>query len=104
MRSIGFGEKASHQLGGTLRALARCKAGGILSTFGLVTPVLLMGVAAAVDYGMFARGQSRLQAQVDAAAIAGAREMQMAQVSVSRVAAVTESLVHSSAPQAIVTT
>jgi Flp pilus assembly protein TadG len=104
MRSTGFCEKVSHQLAGTLRTLARCKAGGILSTFGLVTPVLLMGVAAAVDYGMFARGQSRLQAQVDAAAIAGAREMQMAQVSVSRVAAVTESLVHSSAPQAIVTT
>jgi hypothetical protein len=39
-----------------------CKAGGILGTFGLVTPILLMGVAAAVDYGMFARGQSRLQA------------------------------------------
>jgi Flp pilus assembly protein TadG len=104
MRSIHFGERASHQLGGTLRALARCKAAGVLTTFGLATPVLLMGVAAAVDYGMFERGRSRLQAQVDAAAIAGAREMQMAQVSTSRVAAVTESLVHSSVPQATVTT
>jgi Flp pilus assembly protein TadG len=104
MRSIGFGEMASHQIGRTFLALIRCHAGGILSTFGLVTPVLLMGVAAAVDYGMFARGQSRLQAQVDAAAIAGAREMQMAQVSASRVAAVAESLVHSSAPKATVTT
>src|SRR5512138_758497 len=65
--------------GGTLGALARCDAGGILSTFGLVTPILLMGAAAAVDYGMFERGRSRLQAQVDAAAIAAAREMQMAQ-------------------------
>jgi hypothetical protein len=75
-----------------------------LSTFGLVAPILLMGIAAAVDYGMFERGRSRLQAQVDAAAVAGAREMQMAQVSASRVAAVAEGLVHSSVPQATVTT
>jgi Flp pilus assembly protein TadG len=103
---------ASHQLGRTLlalvrslaRSLTRCKAGGILTTFGLVAPILLMGAAAAVDYGMFERGRSRLQAQVDAAAIAAAREMQMAQANTSRIAAVAESLVHSSAPQATVTT
>src|SRR5262245_15957164 len=102
MRPTGFGEKASHQLADALRALARCNAGGILGTFGVVTPILLMGIAAAVDYGMFARGQSRLQAQVDAAAIAAAREMQLAQANTSRIAAVAETLVHNSAPQATV--
>ena len=104
MRSISFGQMALHQLGRTLLALARCKAGGILTTFGLVTPVLLMGVAAAVDYGTFARGQSRLQAQVDAASIAAAREMQLAQTNTSRIAAVAENFVRSSEPQATVTT
>ena len=104
MRSIGFGEMASHQLGRTLPALARCNAGGVLSTFGLVTPILLMGIAAAVDYGTFERGRSRLQAHVDAAAIAAAREMQLAQANTSRIAAVAESFVHNSAPQAMVTT
>src|SRR5882724_9651868 len=79
--------------GGALRALARCNAGGVLSTFGLVTPVLLMGIAAAVDYGMFERGRSRLQAQVDAAAIAAAREMQLAQTDTARIAAVAENFV-----------
>jgi Flp pilus assembly protein TadG len=74
MHSIGFGENASHQKGGTLGALALCNAGGILSTFALATPVLLMAVAAAVDYGTFERGRSRLQAGVDAAAIAAARD------------------------------
>jgi hypothetical protein len=78
--------------------------GGVLTTFGLVTPILLMGIAAAVDYGMFERGRSRLQAQVDAAAIAAAREMQMAQADTSRVAAVAENFVHNSEPQATVTT
>src|SRR4029079_155453 len=105
MRSTGLCEIESQRVrSGTFGALARCNAGGILSTFGLVTPILLMGVAAAVDYGTFERGRSRLQAQVDAAAIAAAREMQMAQASTSRVAAVAEKLVPNSEPQATVTT
>ena len=90
--------------GKALCALARCNAGGVLSTFGLVTPILLMGIAAAVDYGMFERGRSRLQAHVDAAAIAAAREMQLAQTSTARIVAVAENFVHNSEPQAIVTT
>jgi Flp pilus assembly protein TadG len=88
----------------SLRMLARSKAGGVLATFGLVTPVLLMGIAAAVDYGMFERGRGRLQAQVDAAAIAAAREMQMAQTDSARITAVAENFVHSSEPQAFVAT
>src|SRR5215813_8288061 len=113
MHSIGPGEMQPQQhdhssphtrTGGALRALARCNAGGILTTFGLVTPILLMGIAAAVDYGMFARGRTRLQAQVDSAAIAAAREMQLAQTNTSRIAAVAENFVHNGEPQATVAT
>ena len=95
---------SNHAFGTPLRALARSTAGGVLAIFGLVTPVLLMGIAAAVDYGMFERGRGRLQAQVDAAAIAAAREMQMAQADTVRIAAVAEHFVHSSEPQASVAT
>src|SRR5215510_5368229 len=93
-----------HAFGTPLRALARSTAGGALAIFGLVTPVLLMGIAAAVDYGMFERGRGRLQAQVDAAAIAAAREMQMAQTDTVRISAVAEHFVHSSEPQASIAT
>jgi Flp pilus assembly protein TadG len=93
-----------HALDAPLRALARNKAGGVLATFGLATPVLLMGIAAAVDYGMFEQGRGRLQAQVDAAAIAAAREMQMAQTDSTRIAAVAEHFVKGSEPQATVST
>jgi Putative Flp pilus-assembly TadE/G-like len=97
MRSIGLHKMKWQQL-------TRCNAGGVLNIFGLVTPVLLMGIASAVDYGSFERGRSRLQAQVDAAAIAAAREMQLAQTNTSRIAAVAENFVHNGEPQATVTT
>src|SRR5438270_8811918 len=102
MRSMCSNDMQSQQSG--RRALAGYNAGGVLSVFGLVTPLLLMGIAAAVDYGMFERGRSRLQAQVDAAAIAAAREMQLAQTNTSRIVAVAENFVHNSEPQATVTT
>jgi len=110
---MGPGEMQSRQLdrsasrtraGGTLRALARCSAGGVLTTFGLVTPILLMGIAAAVDYGMFERGRTRMQALVDSAAIAAAREMQLAQTNTTRIVAVAENFVHNAEPQATVAT
>src|SRR5215813_8591155 len=113
MRLTGPGEMVSGQLdrspprtraGGLLRMLARCNAGGVLTTFGAATPILLMGIAAAVDYGMFERGRTRLQGLVDSAAIAAAREMQLAQTNTSRVAAVAENFVHNGEPQAMVTT
>jgi Flp pilus assembly protein TadG len=104
MRALPSIHAVSDKMLKSLRMLARSKAGGVLATFGLVTPVLLMGIAAAVDYGMFERGRGRLQAQVDAAAIAAAREMQMAQTDSARITAVAENFVHSSEPQASVAT
>src|SRR5215470_2573750 len=104
MRASTFIHTVSGKALKSLRVLAGSKAGGVLATFALVTPVILMGIAAAVDYGMFERGRGRLQAQVDAAAIAAAREMQVAQADSTRIAAVAENFVHSSEPQASVAT
>jgi Flp pilus assembly protein TadG len=104
LRKEGRSANRLHIPRSALRALTRCNAGGVLNLFGLVTPILLMGIAAAVDYGTFERGRSRLQAQVDAAAIAAAREMQLAQTNTSRIAAVAENFVRNGEPQATVTT
>jgi Flp pilus assembly protein TadG len=88
----------------TLRALVCDRSGGIASTFGIVAPILLMALAAAVDYGLFQRERVRLQNRVDAAAIASAREMQMAQADTTRISAVAASFVHSTEPDASVQT
>jgi Flp pilus assembly protein TadG len=87
-----------------LHALIGDRAGGIATTFGIVTPILLMAAAAAVDYGLFERERVRLQAQVDAAAVASAREMQMAKADSAKIAAVAESFVRHSEPDASVQT
>jgi Flp pilus assembly protein TadG len=55
-----------------------------------------MAVAAAMDYGTFERGRSRCRQGSTAAAIAGAREMQLAQANTSRIAAVAENFVRNS--------
>src|SRR3954454_1839603 len=104
LRKRGRLANCFHVPGRALRALTRCNAGGVLNIFGLVTPMLLMGIASAVDYGTFERGRSRLQAQVDAAAIAAAREMQLAQTNTTRIAAVAENYVRNSEPQSMGTT
>jgi hypothetical protein len=72
--------------------------------FGLLTPILFAVSAAAVEYSMYQRHQTRLQSQVDAAAIASVREMQMARVDRTRISAVAENYVHVSEPDASVET
>jgi Putative Flp pilus-assembly TadE/G-like len=71
-------------------------------TFGIVTPILLMVVAAAVDYSMFVSARARLQNQVDAAAIFSARELQMAKADEGKVSAVAKNFVHTAEPDASV--
>jgi putative Flp pilus-assembly TadE/G-like protein len=87
-----------------LRGLLRDRSGSTLMTFGLLAPVLFMGSAAAVDYSLFMRDHTRLQAQVDAAAVAAARELQMAKAKSEQIAAVATSFVHSAEPTATVST
>jgi Flp pilus assembly protein TadG len=85
-------------------AFVHSRSGSIATIFGIVAPILLMGAAAAVDYGLFEHERVRLQAQVDAAAIASTREMQMAKADSVKIAAVAENFVHHSEPDALVQT
>ena len=87
-----------------LRVLPSSNAGGIATIFALLAPVLFMVGAAAIDYGLFERDRIRLQAQVDAAAIASAREMQMAKADGDKIAAVAENYVRHAEPLASVQT
>jgi len=87
-----------------LRALPSSNAGGIATIFALLAPVLFMVGAAAIDYGLFERDRIRLQAQVDAAAIASARELQMAKADGDKIAAVAENYVRHAEPLASVQT
>ena len=103
MRSF-LTEPTSVKLLVALRALVCSRSGGIATTFGIVTPILLMAAAAAVDYSLFEHERVRLQAQVDAAAIASAREMQMAKADSVKIAAVAERFVRHSEPDASVQT
>jgi hypothetical protein len=88
----------------SLHDLLHCRSGGVATTFGLLTPVLFMVSAAAIDYSQFAREHVRLQSNVDAAAIAAARELQIAKTGSNQVATLAESFVHSSEPEASVQT
>jgi hypothetical protein len=78
--------------------------GATAMIFGILTPVLFLAVGAAVDFSMYQRERTRLQGQVDAAAIASAREMQLARTETQKVAAVAQNFVHTSEPDAAVTT
>jgi Flp pilus assembly protein TadG len=87
-----------------LRELLRDRSGSVAITATLLAPILLMAVAAAVDYSMFARERTRLQNQVDAAAIFSARELQMAKADSQKISAVAQNFVHAEEPHATVQT
>lgn len=53
----------------------RCQSGGVLATFALVAPVLLVLGASAVDLGVVVRDKNHLQALADSAALAGAKQL-----------------------------
>jgi Flp pilus assembly protein TadG len=74
----------------------RCdRTGGVAITFALVTPILFAVVGAAVDFTIYMRDKTQLQALADSASIAAAREMQMAKADPVRIKAVAEAYVHS---------
>ena len=87
-----------------VRDFVRMDSGATAMIFGILTPVLFLAVGAAVDFSMYQRERTRLQGQVDAAAIASAREMQLARTETQKVAAVAQNFVHTSEPDAAVTT
>jgi len=99
-----FTDAARQRFAALCRRWRRSRSGSVLTTFGIAAPALLMVVAAATDYGMFESERVRLQAQTDAAAIASARELQMAKADPDKIAAVATSFIHNAEPDASVLT
>lgn len=61
-----------------LEAFGRERSGGLVVTFALVLPTLLLGIGAAIDYGMLYAKKTDLQAAADASALTAASELQLA--------------------------
>ena len=61
-----------------LTRFGRDQAGGVQLVFGLVLPLLLGAVAAAVEYGLLVHRQDQLQNAADTGALAAARELSLA--------------------------
>ena len=59
--------------------------GGLALTFSLATPVLIGSLGVAVDFANYNRVKASLQAAADAAAVAGAREMQVSKTNTDQV-------------------
>lgn len=59
--------------------------GGLALTFSLATPVLVGSLGVAVDFLNYNRVKANLQSAADAAAVAGAREMQVSQTNTDQV-------------------
>lgn len=96
--------KSMTQCVGRVCRLLQDRSAGVAVTFGILAPVLFLAVGAAVDYSMFERERLRLQAQVDAAAIASVREMQLAKADTRRITAVARNFLRNSEPRASVDT
>ena len=76
-----------------LRQLAVCQEGSIAVAAGLVLTALVVGGGIAVDYGSMISKRGTLQAVADAASIAAAREMTLANVGQAELEAVAENMV-----------
>ncbi|MDA7946775.1 MAG: pilus assembly protein TadG-related protein [Hyphomicrobiaceae bacterium] len=80
-------------LGRMIRHFARNRCGGTAITFSLLLPVLVLGVGGAIDYASLSIQKEKLQAASDAAAIAAARELHLANADASRLQPIAESVV-----------
>src|SRR5262245_920390 len=77
----------------SLSALLRDEAGGISTAYALMIPLLFGAAGVGLDYSRAASERSKLQAVADSAAIAAARELQMAKADPDKIAAVAKSYV-----------
>lgn len=77
----------------TLKQLLDCQDGSIAVMSGLVLTALVVGAGIAVDYGSMVSKRSTLQTVSDAAAIAVAREMTLANAGTSELIAVANNMV-----------
>jgi Flp pilus assembly protein TadG len=71
------------------------RAGGVAVIFGLVFPVVIGLVAAAIEYGLLVHRRGQLQNAADAAALGSARELTLARPSADGVAGVARAIVAS---------
>jgi Flp pilus assembly protein TadG len=69
--------RARHSLTSLIARFRRNEAGGVAITLALAVPAIAVGVAVGADYTMLNKEKSRLQAAVDAAALASARELRL---------------------------
>src|SRR3954462_9551145 len=76
----------------TIRRIIKGTGGNVAVLFSLVSPVLILSSLAALDYTSLARRQTVLQAAVDSAALAGARELGLAGATNSRIESVARSI------------
>jgi|LNFM01.1.fsa_nt_gb hypothetical protein len=75
------------------RSIWTCRDGSLVVPFALCLPVLVMICGGAIDYAVVTNQRLRLQAAVDAAALAGARELGLSDARRENVAASVEAMV-----------
>jgi hypothetical protein len=85
------------------RVLARDDSANVVIIFGLVAPVLFGAVGAAIDYSAAVSTRTKMQSVADSAAVAAAREFQMAKATRDTVAAVARNYVNDRLPDVAVT-
>ena len=68
-----------------------CNSGSVVLLFALMAPVLIAAVGAAIDYGIWVKQRSQLQAAADVAAMASARELTVSSFDAKRIQFVAES-------------
>src|SRR3954470_4130711 len=78
-----------------LLAFLRSTGASTLTTFALMTPVLLAAAGMSVDYGRAALFRTKMQSIADSAAVMSARQLQLARVTSDKVAAFAKSYVAS---------
>ena len=79
------------------------EAGNTVTVFALALPVLVAAAGGAIDYSMAAANRSKMQAVADSAALASARELQLARTDENRVTVVAKNVVNSSLPDVTTT-
>ena len=79
----------------TLRAIRADRRGGVMMTFAIALPVLLLVTGGMIDYGVLVTERGRAQRAADSASLAGAKELSLADANRQNVPAVVDAVVMS---------
>ena len=77
----------------TIQKFAVARSGNVAITFALAMPVLLLMIGLAIDYGSLIASRGVLQNAADAASLAGAKELGLADANRANVSAVVDAVV-----------